>query len=67
MTGHSRLPLLLTVVVPRRRRAAAARLCPPSPSGQQSFLTGTWTGTLTIDREGEPSTVRCSDVDIRTR
>ncbi len=29
---------------------------PTSPSGQQSFLTGTWTGTLTIDREGEPST-----------
>src|SRR5213082_2420845 len=29
---------------------------PTSPSGQQSFLTGTWTGTLTIDREGESST-----------
>ena len=29
---------------------------PTSPSGQQSFHTGTWTGTLTIDREGEPST-----------
>lgn len=29
---------------------------PTTPSGQQSFLTGTWTGTLTIDREGEPST-----------
>ena len=29
---------------------------PTSPSGQQSFLTGTWTGTLTIDLEGEPST-----------
>src|ERR671929_136948 len=29
---------------------------PTSPSGQQSFLTGTWAGTLTIDREGEPST-----------
>ena len=29
---------------------------PTSPSGQQSFLTGTWTGTLTIEREGEPST-----------
>jgi hypothetical protein len=27
-----------------------------TPSGQQSFLTGTWIGTLTIDREGEPST-----------
>ena len=29
---------------------------PTSPSGQQSFLTGTWTGTLTIEREGEAST-----------
>ena len=64
MTGHSRLPLLITV-------SCLAATCgggtpvPTSPSGQQSFLTGTWTGTLTIDREGEPSTVRCSDVDIR--
>ena len=55
MTGHSRLPLLLTV-------ACLAATCgggtpvPTSPSAQQSFLTGTWTGTLTIDREGEPST-----------
>ena len=55
MTGHSRLPLLLTV-------ACIAASCgggtpvPTAPSGQQSFLTGTWTGTLTIDREGEPST-----------
>ena len=55
MTGHSRLPLLLTL-------SCLAATCgggtpvPTSPSGQQSFLTGTWTGTLTIDREGEPST-----------
>ncbi len=26
------------------------------PSSPQSFLTGTWTGTLTIEREGEPTT-----------
>ena len=28
---------------------------PTSPTTQQSFLTGTWTGTLSIDREGEPT------------
>jgi len=26
-----------------------------SPSGPQSFLAGTWSGTLTIEREGEPT------------
>ena len=25
---------------------------PTSPTAQQSFLTGTWTGTLSIEREG---------------
>src|SRR3954467_12116153 len=55
MTRHLRLSLLLIV-------SCLAAACgggtpvPTSPSGQQSFLTGTWTGTLTIDREGEPST-----------
>jgi len=29
---------------------------PTTPSPPQSFLAGTWTGTLTIDREGEPTT-----------
>ena len=58
MTGHSRLSLLLN-----GRRASPATCgggtpVPTSPSGQQSFLTGTWTGTLTIDREGEPNTVQ---------
>ena len=26
----------------------------PTPSGETSFLTGTWTGTLTITRTGQP-------------
>jgi hypothetical protein len=29
---------------------------PTTPSPPQSFLAGTWTGTLTIEREGEPTT-----------
>ena len=29
---------------------------PTSPSASRSFLEGAWTGTLTIEREGEPST-----------
>ena len=67
MTGHSRLSLL------HNGRRASPRACgggtpvPTSPSAQQSFLTGTWTGTLSIDREGEPTQFRCSDVDIRAR
>jgi hypothetical protein len=28
---------------------------PTSPTTPQSFLTGTWTGTVTIEREGEPT------------
>lgn len=30
---------------------------PTTPSSSPSFLTGTWTGTLTIEREGEVTTV----------
>jgi hypothetical protein len=54
MTGHWRLSLLITV-------SSLAAACgggtpvPTSPTTQQSFLTGTWTGTLSIDREGEPT------------
>ena len=54
MTGHWRLSLLITV-------SSLAGACgggtpvPTSPTTQQSFLTGTWTGTLSIDREGEPT------------
>lgn len=29
---------------------------PNSPSAPRSFLEGTWTGTLTVEREGEPTT-----------
>jgi hypothetical protein len=54
MTRHSRLSLLITA-------SCLAATCgggtpvPTSPSAQQSFLTGTWTGTLSIEREGEPT------------
>src|SRR5437762_13182470 len=55
MNSHLRAPVVLAA-------ALAATMCgggtpvPTSPSAQQSFLTGTWAGTLTIDRAGEPST-----------
>jgi hypothetical protein len=55
MTAHTRLSVLLAA-------SCLAATCgggtpvPTSPSAAQSFLAGTWTGTLTIDREGEPST-----------
>jgi hypothetical protein len=55
MTAHSRLSALITA-------SCLAATCgggtpvPTSPSAQQSFLTGTWTGTLSIEREGEPTT-----------
>src|SRR5436190_19967393 len=55
MTTHTRLSAVLFV-------SCLAATCgggtpvPTSPSAAQSFLAGTWTGTLTIDREGEPST-----------
>ena len=55
MTAYSRLSVLITA-------SCLAATCgggtpvPTSPSPQQSFLTGTWTGTLSIEREGEPTT-----------
>jgi hypothetical protein len=55
MTRRSRLSLLL-IVSCLAGSCGGGTPVPTSPSGQQSFLTGTWTGTLTIDREGEPST-----------
>jgi hypothetical protein len=55
MTAHSRLPLILPVLLIASACAGGTSV-PSSPSSQQSFLSGTWTGTLTIEREGEPST-----------
>jgi hypothetical protein len=35
--------------------AACGGSSPTAPSGPVSFLSGTWTGTVTIEREGEPT------------
>src|SRR5688572_19827354 len=35
--------------------AACGGSSPTAPSGPASFLAGTWTGTVTIEREGEPT------------
>jgi hypothetical protein len=43
--------LLLVALVGCGREAT-----PTSPSTSRSFLEGVWTGTLTIEREGEPAT-----------
>ena len=54
MNTHRGLCALITV-------AGLATACgggtqaPTTPSTSQSFLAGTWTGTLTIEREGEAS------------
>ena len=55
MTRHWRLSLPITALC-LAGACGGGTPVPTSPSAQQSFLTGTWTGTLTIDREGEPST-----------
>jgi hypothetical protein len=51
--GGGRLPLSLMLI--------AAVACgkapgPTNPTTPQSFLSGTWSGTVTIEREGEPTT-----------
>jgi len=51
--GGGRLPLSLMLI--------AAVACgkapgPTSPTTPQSFLSGTWSGTVTIEREAEPTT-----------
>ena len=35
--------------------AACGGASPTAPSGQVSFLAGTWTGNVTIERDGEPT------------
>lgn len=47
-----RLPLLLLAVTAACGKEAGG---PTGPSPARSFLEGTWSGTLTIDRPGEPS------------
>ena len=47
-----RLPLLLLAVTAACGKEASG---PTGPSPGRSFLEGTWSGTLTIDRPGEPS------------
>lgn len=48
---HALVVLLLVGLVGCGREAT-----PTSPSSPRSFLEGVWTGTLTIEREGEPTT-----------
>ena len=55
MNIHVRLPVIIATSL-LAATCGGGTPVPTAPSGQQSFLTGTWTGTLTIDREGEAST-----------
>jgi hypothetical protein len=47
------VPVVLVLVV---LAGCGREETPTSPSAPRSFLEGAWTGTLTIEREGEPST-----------
>ena len=51
-TGLARLALLLMAATVGCGKEASG---PTSPSPARSFLEGTWSGTLTIERPGEPS------------
>lgn len=50
-TQHVAIVLLLMALAGCDREAT-----PTSPSTPRSFLEGVWTGTVTIEREGEPTT-----------
>jgi hypothetical protein len=50
-TDHFSVVLLLMALTGCGREQT-----PTSPSNPRSFLEGVWTGTLTIEREGEPTT-----------
>ena len=49
--GNLAAPVLLSVCT-----VACGGTSPNAPSAPASFLAGTWTGTLTIERDGEPTT-----------
>ena len=59
MTGHWRLSLLITVSF-LAGACGGGTPVPTSPTAQQSFLTGTWTGTLTrsIAKANQPVQAR---------
>jgi hypothetical protein len=44
------------VLLPILLAACGREPTPTTPSNPRSFLEGNWTGTLTIEREGEPTT-----------
>src|ERR671926_348354 len=56
MSSQLRAAVVLAAAAIATTTCGGGTPVPTSPSGTQSFLTGTWTGTLTIDRESEPST-----------
>jgi hypothetical protein len=56
----ARLSLLLMAATASCGKEASG---PTGPSPGRSFLEGTWSGTLTIERPGEPSSTG-SDVDV---
>ena len=55
MKGNHRLPTLVIASL-LATTCGGGTPVPTQPSGQQSFLTGTWTGTISIERDGEPTT-----------